>query len=428
MHAINLSHTNFMGLINSFISKKLELPHVNFNNIFKKDEKKKEKKNFIQKIQETTPEVLNVLSLMDNNIGDYFLFIEYYLKNTDGELNIKNILPDFDFENDTIVLTPLIMDFGHNEEVDNFQGNTVGKFINRYLLDNNLDNVFYNLPSQKPVILQTADLFQGINRYNKYNLSVDKKTKKVSFTENKGEHKLFEIYPFMGINPNSYVGEEKKLEKHLNKYFSNYKDANSPIDLYNKIKDSSKKFNGDIYDKQNEFNFLFAGIKLYPSLNFDPAPADGTEEKKLNDFFFSYCSEKQIPITTHCSDGGAKTIPEQTSWNYTSPKAWAKVLKEHNNLKINFAHFGEQGNGSEKEPKLWGNWKEIITDLINKYPNVYTDISCRCMEVHFFKKFNTDLKKVKKERVLFGTDLPVNLFENCKSSNSKSRCCLSKVL
>ena len=85
-------------------------------------------------------------------------------------------------------------------------------------------------------------------------------------------------------------------------------------------------------------------------------------------------------------------------------------------LKLNFAHYGDQtlNSGVTKNE-----WKNKIFELMDKYDNVYADISCRCCEPDFFKGLEEDMDNYKdlKDRILFGSDLPVNLFENCSSYN-----------
>ncbi|GAH83666.1 unnamed protein product, partial [marine sediment metagenome] len=58
---------------------------------------------------------------------------------------------------------------------------------------------------------------------------------------------------------------------------------------------------------------------------------------------YKTCVERNIPITTHCSNGGFKAASNPQE--LTDPgNNWAKVLKKYPDLKINFAHFGSGDN------------------------------------------------------------------------------------
>lgn len=73
-----------------------------------------------------------------------------------------------DLEFDKIILTPLMMDFQYKGYDGNFK-------------------IHYNLPPDKPIVDQTIDMFNGIKQYMK-----------------DSQFRIFEIYPFMGINPDIY--------------------------------------------------------------------------------------------------------------------------------------------------------------------------------------------------------------------------------
>jgi predicted TIM-barrel fold metal-dependent hydrolase len=57
---------------------------------------------------------------------------------------------------------------------------------------------------------------------------------------------------------------------------------------------------------------------------------------------------------------------------YADPEKWKYVPEKHGKPRINVAHFGgckEIGCGNTK-------WMQTIIELIKKYPNVFTDLSC----------------------------------------------------
>jgi len=129
----------------------------------------------------------------------------------------------------------------------------------------------------------------------------------------------------------------------------------------------------------------FYGIKLYPRLGFHPLSGDLPA-------LYSYCAEKGIPITVHCSTGGF-WVPNHASM--CDPENFRPALMANGFLKINFAHWG---NGSER-------WKISILDLMNSYPNVYADLSSygSPQELFNFKKSLWE-HQIVKERTLYGSD------------------------
>ena len=155
-------------------------------------------------------------------------------------------------------------------------------------------------------------------------------------------------------------------------------------------------------------NHAFAGIKLYPPLGFDPWPEKNTAELDKVRFLYNYCVENEIPITTHCSDGGYVTDPQHDV--YTDPTQWAKVLQEFSTLKLNFAHFGSQKHSQA--------WRDEITNIIDTYPNVYTDFAYNGVDdsfyldmMEYFGKQTKDKQEKLKNRILFGSDYLINLLD-----------------
>ena len=130
--------------------------------------------------------------------------------------------------------------------------------------------------------------------------------------------------------------------------------------------------------KINKGKGIFRGIKLYPPLGYLPTHPGLVQ-------IFDYCTKYDIPVTTHCSEGGIANFRKENyvvSWDrenllidfnslgkskssfYAAPENWIPVLKRWPTLRLNFAHFG----GSD-------NWMESIIGIMEKYENVYTDIS-----------------------------------------------------
>ena len=344
-----------------------------------------------------------------------FLILEYFLNPEKKEkINIGGV------DYDKIVLCPLIIDFGK-------------KGIS--------EGVFYNLTPKRPTVTQTGDLLYAIRTYYRFNVKVENEKMDLENIENweseKGK-KLFEIYPFMGIDTQNYDSWEE-IKKTLDRYFKNFEknDPDRQKRIFEKLGKQDDNMYGDTDDFKNkngykiDYSDLFAGIKLYPQLGFDPYPKDPEERKKVKELY-RYCIEKRIPITTHCSDGGYKTGDNNI---LTSPSGkWKTVLEKFPELTLNFAHFGSQGNKKTK-------WREAIIQFINskeKYPNVYTDISCNDMSPEYYNELEKSLNANPQlqEKVLFGSDFSINMlatqtesynqflepFANAKLSNQIDLC------
>jgi len=455
------------------------------------------------------PRTINVLSIFENDLAHQLRYLELdYLSLhkdiRDYIFKPGNIGPDAFYariremwkahgkklkingrEINKVILTPLMMNFNSK----GFEG-----------LDKN--KVHYNLPPAKLIIEQLIDLFNGIqNYYRKYSL------------------KLFEIYPFMGINPGSYrrggaviIGEQLEMPDALEGkvvflsvidvlVFVRKMDVDEQDTLLAAIDDNDLRekirvemikfhelgFNKDGYPNANTFpkmldkyfgkyrgksgdfrktykktfgakknkswrdigsNF-FSGIKVYPPLGFDPYPLETPDKSRLENakspeereflkenalnvwvnthFLYQYCIKKNIPMTTHCSDGGFVIMDENWSRERANPEFWMGVLNFYPKLKLNFGHFGIQ---VRSEKHSWGRWNNFIIDMIlsDAFPRVYADISdlgattkkykklAEVIENYISIKANGDAQKevLFKEKLLrnllFGTDFMVNLF------------------
>lgn len=148
--------------------------------------------------------------------------------------------------------------------------------------------------------------------------------------------------------------------------------------------------------------FPFFGVKVYPCLGYLPS-----DPILMN--IFKVCSEKNIPVLTHCgsstvrfsgnkingeyylSDGNGTFQLKKYNFNLTNtpnsqkatkisrffnaPYNWIAVVEKYPQLKLNLAHFG---NDSEWDAYREGRNNTHIHETLNmilKYPNVYSDIS-----------------------------------------------------
>ncbi|MFA8450603.1 MAG: amidohydrolase family protein [Bacteroidales bacterium] len=389
-HSLDLSHANllaFLSRISFFSTIDLNEPKKGF---FKSIGNYCSLiKTVIGRKKTKFRKVRNLLSFMESSIKYDFLILEHFIKHPkyDTVLNANNKITIEDQEYDKIVLCPLIIDFGYQNK--------------------NQSDLAYDIPPQKPIQEQVIDLLQSIHTYYHYNTSIKSKAngkgKYLKFTPNghNKENKLFEIYPFLGINPCNYGLDE--IEEILNKYFKGFKN-DTPEERQRKLYNKMGTFN-DHNLKGDNLNYLFTGIKIYPPLGFNPWPEnDQTEFEKAN-YIYNFCVENKIPITTHCSDGGFAVC--SNAKEITNPgNSWAKVLENYPELKLNFAHFGSQSSRRKTS------WQKSVIDHALKYPNVFTDFSCIAFSEKYYKKLGKIVKREKPElqnKILFGSDFLINL-------------------
>ncbi len=148
----------------------------------------------------------------------------------------------------------------------------------------------------------------------------------------------------------------------------------------------------------------FVGVKLYPSLGFDiNSPA--------MDKVYAYCTERQVPVLMHCTKTGFKHSDQFT--NNSSPEHWEAILDQHKDLKICFGHFGgDQFFAGLPEVDTQPAWGPLILKLMERYPNVYGDISYHTapmdgggVEGTYFGTLNGHIGNPKfKQRILWGSD------------------------
>ena len=220
----------------------------------------------------------------------------------------------------------------------------------------------------------------------------------------------------------------------------------------------NREFEGGILSEIKKYvgkDKPFIGLKLYSSLGYSPThPA--LYDDSHTESVYGYCQKHKIPITVHSSiegfsrfldkthvigdvyypDGGkcvpAEAIYENGIVKYENniptinfdeitrerllilnhPIIWRKVLNKYPKLKINMAHFGgviqmyQYANGDNS-----AFWPEYIIELLNEFPNVYSDFSCyyeqdgnpKYMDL-IYKNIYRKLSKKAKNKVMFGSD------------------------
>ncbi|MBN2662241.1 MAG: amidohydrolase family protein [Bacteroidales bacterium] len=181
----------------------------------------------------------------------------------------------------------------------------------------------------------------------------------------------------------------------------------------------------ELFNKAFSKEYNFFGVKIYPSLGFLPSHPNLMK-------IFEQCARYDIPVVTHSCSGSVHSNKNSFNLKYydlnqngelilknekktfffkrqyeqlfNRPQNWEPVLKAFPNLRINFAHFGgvsEWKNNTSRKA-----WTYRIIDLMERYPNVYADLSyiMHLPEIHktFIDLFNNN--KLVSERTLFGTD------------------------
>lgn len=201
--------------------------------------------------------------------------------------------------------------------------------------------------------------------------------------------------------------------------------------------------------KNLDDNTLFWGIKMYVALGYPPyygLDKDLTKKvfpmltdaalSELHEYvenFYKFCIEKDIPITCHGSPQGMTIadpgvyLKEYLKLNnknkipynfaitansyiqglgliddFSSPYSWEKVLsyKGLDKLRLCIAHFGGSRffDGtfySIDDDSPCYSWQSKIKELLEEYPNVYTDISCYTFDGG--KEHNLPLEKLEKK-------------------------------
>lgn len=394
-HALTLAHPNFLSFIELSKSRKAEslyaqvsAPDYLMGAVFAKGGES----------------VLNMLSVMENDVGSIFMLMEddllgRYAKEGDGPALIQNgelCLGRLRFQK--LVIVPLIMDFTQK--------------------DTQTRDNYYDRPPSKPIDVQVRDVLLGIRDYRRAR-----------------PDGFLEIRPFLGINTANYSPDSLKalLETAFNGYS---RGAGAAEKAFAAMRDFQ-------YESEPGIPLRFAGVKVYPPLGFDPWPDEGPEREKVQ-LLYSFCEQRGIPITSHCDDQGFRVIPLEMARLFTSPARWSSVLKAHPKLRLDLAHFGAQySRPMEKAMELapsWSlggmtatakklaesfaqptEWRDDIIKLILEYPNFYTDFSFDGVEASYYSGLIALLgrqsradRELIEDRLMFGSDFMVNL--------SKIRC------
>lgn len=356
----------------------------------------------MDKIKEKLANVMNLLAIMETDIGDCLIQMEEDLrKNLKKNFPLSGglLISENGEKYEKIVLTPLIMDFGLKDS------GTPG------------DSEKLELPYKvrwKPIVAQVEDLCIGIRDYYVHR---DAYIKPVYGPT----QPLFKIIPFMGLNTQNYLmnkppegdGVSLTLEDLLKNNFEEFKKDTTPQKRRASLEAIKwEDFDGSIKSIGSHY---FMGIKVYPPLGFDPWPEEGPEREKVQ-YLYKYCVDNNIPITAHCNPGGF--LVNNDYKEYSRPYKWESVLQneKYRKLRLNLAHFG----GVENEE-----WQKKIAEMILEvdpasgqytYENFYTDISYQGVDkktydnlLRFLNTYDAVKRRRLIERIIFGTDFMINL-------------------
>jgi predicted TIM-barrel fold metal-dependent hydrolase len=120
------------------------------------------------------------------------------------------------------------------------------------------------------------------------------------------------------------------------------------------------------------------GVKVYPPMGFFPLgnnllsdPLGAAIDTALENLY-AYCAENGVPVTAHCSPGGAESRPGFSQRSH--PYGWRAVLTKHPTLRLNLGHFGGYESLLHmKDDKR--RWVEGCAELMSEFGSVYADIS-----------------------------------------------------
>jgi len=330
---------------------------------------------------------LNLLAVLESEVGSSFMLIENCLRGRNSLLDDEGLhIAGKTYE--TVVLTPLMMDFGYKAKSG--QG-AAPRF-------------HYDLATGKPIVEQVIDVFNAIKSYRDTKTDADLIARFPNLGAN--SRRVFEIYPFLGLNPANYGLDE--IEKLLEKYFSDFEDGDAK--RRDKLFSKLGVFDGDI---DHLGSYFFAGIKVYPPLGFDPwpEPRDGDAHKKVVRLYET-CEKKGIPITSHGGKGGFVVAPKQELLAFTDMSKWTAVLGEYQRLRLCLAHLPARAGMLGYEKKRL----EQLLRLVQNAENFYVDISCRATNEEYYRRLRDILDEYSgsereklTSRILFGTDFSVNL-------------------
>ena len=364
-HVLELSHPNFLDFVEGLRHRGLEAiyqglsaPNFMLTSFFSKGGERL--RNLLAVMERQAGEIFELME--DDLLGEFSRKGEARPLFTDGHLRIGGL------EFDRVLVVPLVMDFTQEPREN--------------------PDLYYDRQPPKDPLQQVRDLLEGIAHYRRAR-----------------PEGLLDIRPFIGVNTAHH--DASSLRSLLEAAFEGYRPGlEAAKEAFDAMKVWDGGWNGNV----------FAGVKLYPPLGFDPFPEDGKEREKT-DYLFSFCERRGIPIVTHCDDMGFRALPIEEAWRFTSPERWKPRLEANPGLRIDFAHFGMQysmrfGQSGRHE------WTDAIIELMREHEGVHADIAFNgCDPIYYDHLFSIVAKEERNsgpllaDRLLFGSDFAINLLK-----------------
>ena len=302
LHAFDLTHPNLIALLSRFTYKPLVAKLVSgvalflTNAPFVSD-------RFAEWFIRTVYRVLNLLAVMENDLGCMFLLMEACLREGKAPLLDKSGLHVGAETYSRIVLTPLMIDFDTRNTVHLRQTHRAA-----------VRRQYYHRPVARKFDKQRDDLVRGIMKYEQTGVALPLPRGVPSL---QGTRRVFEIRPFLGINPRNYA--PRQLVQLLAQSF-----PGSVVPRY-PGREALPEVEVDV-DTRAAIDFI--GVKVYPPLGFDPWPDERLrrgESKKVR-FLYEFCSANDIPITSHGGSGGFAVLKRRRLKEYTDIEKWGTVV------------------------------------------------------------------------------------------------------
>lgn len=160
----------------------------------------------------------------------------------------------------------------------------------------------------------------------------------------------------------------------------------------------------------------YLGVKLYPPFGYHPAPGSLYNSAHVSGALaemYDYCEANEIPVTSHCSRGGAFNPQlmrcRELVESLAHPANWFPVLKRYKRLYLNLAHLGGDVHNYPEQTS----WAAAIERLMMDHEHVYADLAYNDMALsrdtagRYFKNLlELAQRDTIGDRILLGTDWP----------------------
>lgn len=195
----------------------------------------------------------------------------------------------------------------------------------------------------------------------------------------------------------------------------------------------------ELFEKAFSEKNNFVGLKIYPALGYMPSHPNLMK-------IFEVCQQYNIPVVSHTNIDAAYSsrniiklvyfeidstgklflkketkrffFGHQYNKFFNRPQLWEPVLKAFPNLRLNLAHFDcDFGDNTQRSTNFYR-----LIDLMERFPNVYSDTSYVLSSKNYSEKFLNFYDKISivRDRVMYGSDFHfVNIQGKYKNIRSK---------